>query len=257
MTLFHELRKHKFLFDELVKRDFVRKYKRTVLGMGWSICAPMLNLLVLWIVFGYLLKVNIPHFVIFLFSGQLVYSYFSEASSMGMMALLNNAPIFTKVNVPKYLFLLSQNVSSLINFGLTLFLYLVFILLDGLPITWKFICLLYPIACLLMFNVGIGLVLSALLVFFRDMQYLWGIASQIIMWGSAIFYSVDSFGPTVQKVFMLNPVFVFIEYFRNIVIQGNVPGIEIHLLLLLYSTTALAFGAWVYKRYNTEFLYYV
>ena len=182
-----KLKQHQFLFEELVKRDFSKKYKHTVLGMAWSILAPLINLIIMWLVFSKLFGNNVNHYAIYLFAGQLVFSYFTDATNMGMTCLLGNASIFTKIKVPKYLFLLSQNVSSLINFGLTLLVFFAFVAFDGIPFAWRFLLLLYPIACLIVFNIGMGLVLSALFVFFRDMQYLWGIMTQLLMWLSAIF----------------------------------------------------------------------
>ncbi len=252
-----KLRQYQFLFEELVKRDFVRKYKRTVLGMAWSIISPLMNLVIMWLVFSKLLGGNINHYVIYLFAGQLVFSYFADATNLGMTSLVSNAGIFTKVNVPKYLFLFSQNVSTLINFGLTLIIFFIFVALEGLPFTGKFILLLYPIICLVIFNLGMGLILSALYVFFRDMQYLWGIATQLIMWMSAIFYPIDNFGDAVRNLFLLNPLYLFIRYFRKIVIDASIPSVQFHLLMLADALIAFAIGAWMYKKYNTEFLYYV
>ena len=252
-----KLKQYQFLFEELVKRDFAIKYKRTVLGMAWSIISPLMNLLIMWLVFNRMLGSNVDHYLIYLFSGQLVFSFFSDATNLGMTSLVGNAGIFTKVNVPKYLFLFSQNVSSLINFGLTLVIYLIFVAIEGLPFSWKFLCLLYPILCLVIFNLGIGLILSALYVFFRDMQYLWGIATQLIMWMSAIFYTIDGFGDRARNLFLLNPMYLFIRYFRKIVIEAQIPAMQFHLLMLADVVLAFGIGAWMYKRYNTEFLYYV
>lgn len=252
-----KLKRHQFLFEELVKRDFAKKYKRTVLGMAWSILSPLMNLLIMWLVFNNFFGNNMDHYVVYLFAGQLVFSYFSDATNLGMNSLVNNAGIFTKVNVPKYLFLFSQNVSSLINFGLTLLVFFTFVAVDGVPFTWKFICLLYPVACLIVFNLGLGLILSALFVFFRDMQYLWGILTQLIMWMSAIFYTIDSYSYTVQCLFLLNPLYLYIRYFRKIVLEGEIPTLQFHLLAAAFSALAFTVGAYMYKKYNHEFLYYV
>lgn len=173
MNIICKLQKHRFLFQQLVHRDFTKKYKRTVLGIGWSMLSPLLTLLVMNIVFLHCWDQIFPHYTIYLFSGQLVYSFFNEATNQGMTALLDNADIFTKVNVPKYMFLFSKNVSSLINFGLTLIIYFIFVVINGIPFTWKFIFLLYPVVCLVIFNLGMGLILSALYLFFRDIQYLY------------------------------------------------------------------------------------
>lgn len=252
-----KLKQHRFLFSELVKRDFAKKYKRTILGMAWSIISPLMNLLIMWLVFSNLFGNNVNHYVIYLFAGQLVFSYFTDATNLGMNSLVGNAGIFTKINVPKYLFLFSQNVSSLINFGLTLLIFFAFTAIDGIPFTWKFFLLVYPVACLIVFNLGIGLVLSALFVFFRDMQYLWGILTQLIMWLSAIFYTIDSYSDTAQRLFLFNPLYAYILYFREIVIDGVIPPLWLHLLAAGYALIAFGVGAFMYKKYNHEFLYYV
>ena len=255
--MFNKLLRHQFLFEELVKRDFKKKYKRTVLGMAWSVLSPLLMLLVMRLVFTQFFGRGMEHYTTYLFCGNLVCSYFSESTGQGMTSLMGNAGIFTKVNVPKYLFLFSKNVQTLINFGLTLCVFFVFCVLDGITFTWKFICLLYPICCLVLFNVGVGLILSAMFVFFRDIQYLWSVFTQLLMYMSAIFYTIDSYSYTVQCLFLLNPLYLFIRYFRKIVIEATIPTIWFHLLMLADVIIVFGIGCWMYKKYNTRFLYYV
>ena len=255
--MFNKLLRHQFLFEELVKRDFKKKYKRTVLGMAWSVLSPLLMLLVMRLVFTQFFGRGMEHYTTYLFCGNLVFSYFSESTGQGMTSLMGSAGIFTKVNVPKYLFLFSKNVQTLINFGLTLCVFFVFCVLDGITFTWKFICLLYPICCLVLFNVGVGLILSAMFVFFRDIQYLWSVFTQLLMYMSAIFYTIDSYSYTVQCLFLLNPLYLFIRYFRKIVIEATIPTIWFHLLMLADVIIVFGIGCWMYKKYNTRFLYYV
>ena len=159
--MLQKMRKYQFLFEELVKRDFKKKYKRTVLGMFWSVLSPLLMLLVMSLVFTQFFGRSTPHYTIYLFSGQLVFSYFTDATNSGMSSLMDNSTIFSKINVPKYMFLLSKNVSSFINFCLTLVVFLLFVAIDGIPFRWTFLLLLYPIGCLVVFNIGMGLILSA------------------------------------------------------------------------------------------------
>lgn len=249
--------RHQFLFEELVKRDFKRKYKGTVLGMVWSVLAPLLNLMVMKLVFSYIFGRNINHFTTYLFCGNLIFAFFNESTSQGMYALVGNASIFTKVNVPKYLFLFSKNVQTLINFGITLLVFFVFCVIDHITFTWKFILLLYPIIMLLVFNIGMGLILSALYVFFRDMQYLWTVLTQLLMYLSAIFYSIDSFPEMGRNAFLLNPIYLFIRYFRKIVIDGVIPSGRFHILMAFDALLVLAIGMLIYKKKNHEFLYYV
>ncbi len=255
--MFAELKKHKFLFEELVKRDFKKKYKRTVLGMGWSMLSPLLMLFVMKIVFENFFGRTIDNYTTYLFCGMLVFNWFSESTNAGMMSLFGNAGIFTKVNVPKYMFLFSVNIQVLLNFALTLLVFFVFCAIDHVPFTWRFLLLAYPVATLLLFNVGVGMILSALFMFFRDIDYLWRVFVQLLMYGSAIFYRADGLPPNIQVVFAFNPVYRHIEYFREIVLAGTVPSVEHHLTLLAFAVAAFLAGALMYKRYNTRFLYYV
>lgn len=255
--ILYQWKKYSFLFEELVSRDFKQKYKRTVLGMVWSVLSPLLTLLVMSLVFTHFFGRNTPHYTIYMFCGNLVYSYFKESTNQGMRSLMDNSGIFTKVNIPKYLFLLSRNVSSLINFGLTLIVFFFFCLLDNIVFHWNFFMLLYPIVCLLIFNIGIGLILSALFVFFRDTTYLYDIFTLMIMYFSAIFYTIDSFPQNIQRLFLCNPIYVYAHYFRVIVIDGNVPSLNFHLLCAFYALVAAIIGGLVYKKNNQRFLYYV
>ncbi len=252
-----KVRQYRFLFEELVKRDFTKKYKRTVFGMLWSIMGPLMTLAVMALVFTKFFGSSIEHYVIYLFCGNLVYSYFREATSTGMTSLMDNAEIFSKVNVPKYMFLLSKNVSTLINFGLNILVLFIFIAIYQVPFSWKFIFLLYPICCLVVFNMGAGLILSALYLMFRDIKYLYDVFTLMLMYMSAIFYSIDVYSQNIQYLFYLNPIYVYIRYFRKIIIEGTIPQLSFHLLAAAYALIVLIIGAIIYKRKNYKFLYYI
>lgn len=251
------LKKHRFLFEELVRRDFDRKYKGTAFGALWSILNPLLSLLIMRVVFGHFFSSAIPHYTTYLFCGMVVFNFFSESTSEGMQALVGNAHIFTKVNVPKYLFLLSKNMQTLINFAITLCVFFLFCAIDKITFTWKFLALAYPVIMLLVFNLGMGFLLSALYVFFRDIQYLWTVLTQLLLYVSAVFYSIDTFSAHVQNAFLLNPIYLFIRYFRKVVIESVIPSPGFHVLMALDALALLLLGIWIYRKYDTEFLYYI
>ncbi|MBO4863637.1 MAG: ABC transporter permease [Eubacterium sp.] len=256
--MLQKLKENQFLFEELVKRDFKKKYKRTVLGMVWSMLNPLLNLLVMALVFTQFFGRNSPHYIIYLFSGNIIMAYYKESTKGGMSSLVGNAGIFSKINVPKYLFVFSKNVSALINFGLTIVIYFLFVIIDRIPFHINFFCLIIPVCCLVVMNVGIGMILSALYVFFRDIEYLYDVFLTLLTYTSAIFYYVDRFkNPWVQRAFLCNPVYVYIKYFRTIVIDGNIPSLPYHGLCLFYALVFFGLGSFIYKHYNQKFLYYI
>ncbi len=257
MKLSETIKKHRFLFEELTARDFKQKYKRTVLGMGWSLVYPLLTLLIQKLVFSRFFADSTPHYTIYLFAGNVVFSYFREATMGGMNALLANAHIFSKVNVPKYIFVLTKNVSALINFGITTAVFFLFVFLDGCAFSWSFFSVLIPMACLMLFNLGMGMILSALFVFFRDVGYLYDVFLTLLMYLSAIFYTVDMFPADVQRLFLLNPIYCYIRFFRIAVIDGVMPPIGLTGLCVLYALLSIGVGALIYKKKNHQFLYYV
>ena len=251
------VKKYQFMFEELVKRDFKQKYKRSILGMAWSILSPLLTLLVMDVIFSNFFSKSIPHYTTYLFTGTIVLSYYKESTKNGMQSLMSNAKIFTKINVPKYLFLLSKNVSALVNFGLTLLVYLAFCVLDHIQFRPTMLLMIFPILCLMIMDIGIGAILSALFVFFRDIQYLYEVFLTLITYMSAVFYSVDQLPSHLQQILYLNPVYVYIKYIRLVVIDGIVPSIAYHGLCVFYAAFYLGIGMLIYKKCNHSFLYYL
>lgn len=251
------IKKDWFLFSELVKRDFKQKYKRTVLGMFWSVLYPLLMLFIQRLVFTRFFGSSIEHYTSYLFIGNLIFNYFKESTLGGMNALTSNAHIFSKVNVPKYLFVLSKNVSALINFGLTVVVSFIFVCIDGVAFSWSYFAILYSFFFLIIFNIGMGMILSAFYMFFRDLGYLYDIFTTLLMYMSALFYSVDDFGPTIHKFFYINPIYCYIEYTRTAILSGVLPSAKLHLLCAAYAIIVAIIGIFVYKKDNHKFLYYI
>lgn len=224
--------------------------------MAWSVLSPLLTLFVMKIVFTQFFGRTTPHYTIYLFAGTIVMSYFKEATNNGMTSMISNASVINKINVPKYLFLFSKNVSSLVNFALTLVVFFIFCIIDQITFKASFLMLIFPIVCLVIMNIGIGMILSALYVFFRDVKYLYSVFLTLLTYVSAIFYTVDQFPGKVQDLFLLNPVYVIIKYIRMIVIDGTIPSLQYHGLCLFYAVIFALIGAFFYKRYNRKFVYY-
>ena len=255
--MLERIKSEQFLFEELTSRDFKQKYKRTVLGFGWSLVYPLMTLFIQRLVFSHFFASSISHYTIYLFAGNIVWAYFREATMGGMNALVSNAHIFSKVNVPKYIFVLTKNVSALINFGLTLVVFFLFVIIEKVPFSMSYFSVIIPILCLIVFNLGVGMILSALYMLFRDISYLYDIFLTLLMYLSAIFYNVGTFPPQYQRMFLLNPVFCYIKFFRVAIIDGSLPSPGFICLCAAYALVALALGALIYKKENHRFLYYI
>ena len=253
-----KISQYNFMFTELVKRDFNKRYKRSILGILWSMIAPMFQLVVMSFVFDRVFGDKMQYYTVYMFAGQLMFNYFREATDNGMQSIIANAGIITKVNAPKYLFLISKVMAASINFLLILVIFFMFVAYYKIPFTWKFILIIIPIACLFVLIIGTGLILSALFVFFKDIQYLYDIFTLALMYFSAIFYDVSIFKDSiVGKLIYLNPVFLYINYIREIVISAKIPSLNYNLYCVFYALVILRIGMYMYKKYNYMFLYYI
>lgn len=245
----------KFLFKELVKRDFKKKYKGTILGVLWSILYPLFDLLILVLIFTRLLGRDTPHYSIYVFCGIIVLTYFREATKESLSSLRANRNIITKVKMPNYLLILSKNISALFNFFITLCVFFIICIIDGISFKLMFLMLLFPIICITALNIGVGLILSIGYVFFKDAAYLYDLLLVMINYLSATFYSISSFPLYIQKLFLCNPLFCYIQYFRSIVIYNEVPNLLLHILCLGYALLSLFIGIIVYKKNRKKIIY--
>ena len=236
-----------FLLGELIRRDFIKKYKRTTFGILWSALSPLLLLITMDIIFGTFFGRKMPHYTIYLFSGLLLFNYFSSATRGMMTSLYSNAPIYSKVSVPKHYFVLSLSVARFIDFLVSLAVYFIFVAVDGIAFSGRMLCLLYPIICIYIINLGIGLFLSTIYIFFRDINYLWPIICRIIMYASAIFYDVSILPGIARRLLACNPLYMCIDYFRQLVIHSTVPSLSYHLVLGAMSVFCLVLGIVTYN----------
>lgn len=251
-----KMKSYSFLFSELTKRDFKKKYKRSVLGIFWSVLSPVLTMLVMRLMFTQFFGRTIAHYTTYILAGNIVFSYFREATSEGMGAITSNARILSKIDVPKELFLYSKSVALFINFLISILVFFVFCAFDGIRFGWHFLALVYPVICLVMFSVGVAQILCTLFVFLKDIRYLWNVFLRLLTYMSAVFYKVDAFGPQLQQLFLLNPVYVYILYFRTVTIDQAIPSATVHLLALVYAVLAMALGMFLFKRKEDRFIFY-
>lgn len=196
------------------------------------------------------------HYISYLITGNIVYFYFTDATLNEMFAFQANGSIISKINVDKEIFLFSRSFSCLINFLFTMIDMVIVIAIDKMPFHWNFLMLIYPIICMFITFMGMGYILSVLYIFFKDTQYLWTVFTRVLMYFCAIFYKIDRFSPTAQKLFYVNPVFSYIQYFREIVIYNTIPSIELHVLCALYPVLFVLAGKFVFTLNEDKFAYY-
>ena len=259
-------RKYWFLIRQLMSRDFKVKYKRSVLGVLWSLLNPILMMTVMAIVFSQMFKFKVDgiNYLVYLMTGIILFNYFSLASNSAMTSVVENFPLINKIYIPKYVFPLAKCLSAGIDFFLTLIPWIGIIALSYFGLgdytchfNIYFLFLPYIFLCLLVFTVGMGLLLSSLSVFLRDIFHIYGILITIWNYLTPIFYSIEILPKKLQFIMNFNPLYQFIDATRTIVLYGKMPSIESILAMTAFAIGMLFIGSLVFKSKQDKFIYYI
>ena len=200
--------KYRFLLQNLIQRDLKIKYRRSKLGILWSVLNPLLMMLVLTLVFSYFFKSDIENYPVYLLSGQLLFTYFTDSTSNAMTSVIGYAPLIKKVYVPKYVFPLEKSCFCFINMCFSLIALIVVMIFTGAPFHPTAVLAVYPMIMLFFFSLGIGMFLASAAIFFRDIIHLWTVFTTALMYASAIFYPTSILdGTPMQFLINLNPLY--------------------------------------------------
>ena len=257
MLEFLQILKYKYLLSELVKRDIKIKYRRSILGMFWSVLNPLFFIAITYVVFSTIFKSSIKNFPLYAMTGQLIYSFFVESTTVAMTSIIGNGSLIKKVYIPKYVFPLSRVLSSFVNTGFSLIALLIVIIITRAEIYWTYILIPIPFIFIFIFSVGVSLILSSLAVFFRDIIHLYSVFTTMLAYLTAIYYPITIIPINLQKYFLINPIYRFINYFREIIVYGRVPSVSETLLCFFISLVTLIIGIYVFERKENEFILFV
>lgn len=246
-----------FLMRQLISRDFKTKYKRSVLGVFWSFLNPLLTMVVQYLVFSTIFKSDIENFPLYLLTGIVCFSFFSEATNMALLSIVGNAQLISKVYVPKFIYPVTRVISSSINLLLAFIPLFAVMLATRAPIRPAAVLLPFGLVCLVVFCIGLSLLLSALMVFFRDTQFLWGVISMIWMYLTPVFYPETIIPARFLTVYHCNPLYQMIRFIRIILIDGVSPEPMAYLYCLLGAGIPLLIGIIVFRKCQDRFIFYL
>ena len=258
--MFNGFWRYRYLLWNLVSRDFKLKYRRSVLGVVWSVLNPLLMCLVYWAVFSSLMDMRgsgIDNFAVFLMCGQLLFNFFNESTNMGMGSVLGNASLIKKVYVPKFIFPISRVVSSFVNLLFSLAAIILVMLITRSPFHLTILLVWAPLVLLFLFTCGMALLLSALAVYFRDLQYLYGILTMAWMYATPLFYPISALPPFMVPVIKLNPLYHYINCMRCLVMYGTVPGPNTWIACIGSAVVMMGVGLAAFRKLQRNFILYL
>lgn len=246
--------KFKPLLTELVSRDIKIKYRRSVLGVLWTILNPLCMMVILSIVFSNIFKFDIENFPLYVLSGQVIFNFFNDATTNSMTSILGAASLIKKVYVPKYLFVLSRIFSSFINLIASYCALLVMMVVTRAELHWEIILSIIPLFMVVGFSLGVGLILAALTVKFRDIIHLYSVFTTGLMYLTPVIYPMSMLPDTLRKIVMLNPLTNYLIMFRDVMFNHTLPSMSGIAVGVLEMILALGIGVFVFYKKQDEFI---
>jgi len=247
-----------FILQMLVSKDFKLKYRRSFLGVVWSILNPLLMMMVMAFVFSNIFRFQIENYPVYLIIGLTLFSLLTVSTNSGVLSIINAAPLIKKIRVNKLIFPVQTVMFELVNYALSLVAVVLVMLYYQILPTLNIFFLPLLLFYLLMFCIGLSMLLSALAVFFRDIIYLWGVVILAWTYATPIFYSLEGIEPGMLTTVMnFNPMYHYVTYMREILLWGTTPSLETNLICLSAGLASLLIGVLVFKKVERKFILHV
>lgn len=255
---FQEFWKYRDLMKLLVTKDLKLKYRRSWLGYVWSILNPLLIMVVMTVVFSTMFSRNIENFPVYLFCGQLLFNFMNNSTHQAIDSINSNGALLKKTYVPKYIFTVSKITSGLVELVFSMGALLIVMIVTRARFTWYF--LLFPLVLvqLYLFCIGLGLFLAQANVFFRDTKFLYNAVTTAWTYLTPIFYPIEALPEwLIWFVENLNPMFFYVDQFRDLVYLGQLPGLSTVLSGCIAAVAVLCLGIWSFIKSQDKFILYI
>ena len=247
-----------FVLRSLVSKDFKLKYRRSVLGILWSLLNPLLMMIVVAAVFSYMFRFQIEHFPVYLILGTILFDFMSRSTTGAMSSILESQSLIKKIRIEKIIFPLEKVVFELVNLGLALVaalaVMLFFRVMPSIHALWGLPLL---IVMLTVFCTGLSLLIAALSVFFRDVMHLWGVLITAWTYATPLFYPYEMLPDWMQAIMQFNPMYHFITFFRDIMMWNTNPGATECLICLGMAALTFLVGFVVFRKTESKFILYI
>lgn len=249
--------KYRSLLYNLVSRDIKIRYRRSFLGLLWTILNPLLMMIIITVIFSTLFKQTIPNYPIYYLSGYLMFQFNSETTTSALYSITSNAALMKKIYIPKYLFPLSKVLSGLVNLFFSLIAMFIVMLILQVKFRLTLLLILLPIFYVLLFSIGLGLILSTYTVFFRDLAHFYTVFVMAWLYFTPVFYPITILPKNIMKLMQLNPIYHYVSYMRELVLYGTFPGLKENMICFAMGIIFLLFGLHTFYKNQDKFILYI
>ena len=248
---------NRFILSSLVSKDFKLKYRRSVLGVAWSVLNPLLMMVVLSAVFSYMFRFDIENFPLYLILGQTLFTMMQNSSTSAMLSIIEASSLIKKVKIDKIVFPLEKVLFELLNYAISLIAVAAVMVYFQVFPDWNIIFLPLLLLYMIIFCTGLGMLLSALAVFFRDTVHLWGVLCIAWTYMTPLFYPVELLTDWMLKIMQFNPMYHYVTYLRDIAMWHITPDLKTNLICLGFAVVQFAIGLFVFRKMENKFILYV
>ncbi|MDB8710494.1 ABC transporter permease [Mediterraneibacter gnavus] len=242
------------LLAELVARDIKIKYRRSVLGVLWTLLNPLFMMIILSVVFSSIFKFDIENFPLYILSGQLIFNFFNDATTSSMTSIIGSAALIKKVYVPKYLFVIARVFSSFINLMASLVALMLVMVAMRAELHWTVIFSVIPLTMIILFSLGVGMLLAALTVKFRDIMHLYSVFTTGLLYLTPVIYPMSILPESVRVIVNINPLTNMVQMFRDVMFYNTLPSFSAVVLGIAEVAIALVLGTYVFYKNQDEFI---
>jgi ABC-type polysaccharide/polyol phosphate export permease len=232
----------KFLVYNLVNRNLRIRYQGSFLGVLWTLITPLAMAWVYYFIFKIIFKVQAPHYLVYVLSGVIPWTFFSQTIMEGMESIVSNVSLLTRVNIPLQVFNYAISLTALINIFVALPVILGFAILSGIRFTPAIAFLPFYFSLILFFGYALSVISAAMYVFFRDLRHILGIVMQIWFYATPVLYQESMIPDPYRWILLANPVGPLFVGIRSVLIQGQLPA-DIYLIATLIWTLVIFTGS--------------
>ncbi len=244
---------YSFLLLNLVLKDFRVRYRNMSLGIFWSLLNPLIMMLMMTFVFTVLSRSKTPHFQVFVLCALVPFNFFTLAWATSTNSVVENQNLIKRQRFPREILPVSTVLANCLHFLIQIALLLIFVLGSGYGVNRYWLLLPVVWGLEVVFTCGMGLITSALDVYFRDVRYIVESANRILFWAVPIFYSFAIIPQKYHLIYQLNPISAVVLATRNILLEAKAPPFSLLWKLLVVSFFCLGVGAWLFDRLERKF----
>ena len=249
---FRDLKRYRNLIQQLTMRNVTVRYKRSFLGVIWTMLDPLLTMLVMLFVFTSLLRRQIPNFSVYLLTALTVWGFYSQVTNNAIRDFGSSGRLISKVYLPQSVFVIVSVTTGLVNFFISLGILLIIALITHAPMTLNWFLLPIPIVILTTFALGVSLILAPVGVYFTDIGNIYSIVMRLVMYLSAIFYPIDILPDWLRAVVNANPIYHFISLFRSPIYLGEPLSISSLIYVSAWAAGLLLIGLLTFTRLSDD-----